>query len=109
MKGDKCLGNKEKIVGLNNNVWLKMFEKGVKIRKKFQGEITLDLNELALLSFEFKELAGLYSIDEIDLIGFAFPDCLEFVQRVKKREISYEEADKIKEGYYLKVKMMRNL
>ena len=105
----KELGKKTWTMQLGNNFWIKGFEEGAKIRKKDEGEISLQNYELIQLAFQFRKMAQLFTIEDINLIGCKFPQTQDFLVRLKQREISYEEGKQIIDGYNLKLKMMEAL
>jgi hypothetical protein len=111
----KYLGKKEGTIGLNNCLWIKKFENGVKIRKKKEGEITLNVTEvfetLQFLRKFCKRDAFPIFLTALDLtyVWQKYPKTKEFVEKLLTDEVTYEEKMKIHETYMTKHKILESL
>lgn len=103
------LGKKLYTIGIDNKLFIKRFENGAKIRKKLQGELVLNNHDLSEIAFRFKDLAGLYTSYDFDTITYKYPKTKNFIEDLKKNKVTYEEAEKIREGYKTKVKIVEAL
>lgn len=108
-KESKELGKAKWTLQMGNNFWIKGFEEGAKLRKKNEGEITLQNHQLIQLAFQVREMASLFTRYELELIRCKFPQTSDFLYRLEKRQVSYEEGKKIVEGYNTKLKMAEKL
>lgn len=109
IKEKQTLGKPKWTLGISSRFWIKAFEEGAKIRKKEQGEITLDNFELIQLAKQFKEMAQLFTLNDLEIIGCKFPQTQEFLERIYRRDIGIQEEMNIREGYKTKVNMMERL
>ncbi len=115
MKNKLNLGKREGTLGLGNNVWIKKFENGVKIRTKGQGEITLEVSEvfemmLYLRKFCLKNAFPVF-LTSLDLtyVWQKYPETKEFVEKLLLDEVTYEEEMKIHETYMNKQRIIESL
>ena len=103
------LGKKIGTMSLGNSLWIKSFEKGAKIKKKNQGELTLDNFELSEISCRFRKIAKLYHQYDLDTIAYKFPKAQGFIERIKADKVSFNEMEKIREGHRAKLKIVEAL
>lgn len=109
------LGKKEGTFGIGNLFWIKKFQNGIKLRKKGQGEITLevyDVFEMLLFLRKYCKRAGCsILLTNLDLIYVwqKYPETKEFVERLLLDEVAYEEKMKIHKFYMTKNKIIDNL
>ena len=106
------LGKKKETVGMNNKIWIKKFENGVKIRTKGEGEITLKrsdvLDILVYLKNFCKPIILLSSLD-LTYVWQKYPETKEIIEKLLLDELTYEEKMKIHEVYMTKQKILENL
>ena len=109
------LGKKEGTLGMGNEFWIKKFKNGVKIRKKGQGEVTLEVyNVFEMLLFLRKYclrngFPALLTAVDLAYIWQKYPETKEFIERLLTDEITYEEKMKIHEFYMTKNKIVDSL
>ena len=95
------LGKWKGTTGHNNVVWIKKFENGVKIRKKGQGEISLNPIEVFELLYDLRKYPKKYGspifLTSLDLmyIYMKYTKTKEFVERLLTDEVTYEEKEKL--------------
>ena len=115
MKKSNFLGKKTGTRGLNNWLWIKKFENGVKIRKKEEGEITLNVSEIFELLLYLRKYPKTYDspifLTSLDLIYAwqKYPETQEFIERLLMDEVSDEEKLKIHNNYMKKIHLLDNL
>ena len=109
------LGKKKGTLGVSNRFWIKNFDNGIKLRKKGEGEITLNVWEvyemLIYLRKFCKNHGGSFLLHFVDLICIwqKYPETEKFIQRLINDEISDKEMEKIRKMYELKNKILENL
>lgn len=109
------LGKKEETLQMGNHFWIKKFENGIKLRKKGQGEVTLevyDVFEMLLFLRKYcKRNACPILLTNLDLIYIyqKYPETKEFVERLLLDEVTYKEKMKIHKFYMTKNKIIDNL
>ncbi len=101
--------------GFGNRLWVKKFENGVKIRKKGEGQITLQVQEvwetLMYLRKYSKRNAFPILLTSVDLtyVWQKYPETKEFIEKLLMDEVMDEEKLKIHEDYMNKVKILEGL
>jgi len=109
------LGKKEGTIGLNNWLWIKKFENGVKIRKKKEAEITLNVTEVWEMLIYLRKYPKRHAfpifLNSIDLtyVWQKFPDTKKFIERLLLDEVSDKEKLKIHKEYMTKVNILKSL
>jgi len=109
------LGKKTGTFGGGNRFWIKRYENGVKIRKKGQGELTLDIVEVfdILLTLQKypKKFGNPIFLTSLDLmyVWQKYPETKEFVERLLMDEVSDKEKLKIQKDYMTKLEILENL
>ena len=79
------LGKWEGTSGHNSDLWVKKFENGVKIRKKGQGEITLDILEIFDVLFNLRKYPKKFGnpifLNSLDImyVWLKYPKTKEFI------------------------------
>ncbi len=98
-----------------NDFWIKKYENGVKIRKKGQEELTLDIVEifemllcLRKYPIKFGNPILLNSLD-LSFVWQKYPDTKEFVERLLMDKVSNKEKLKIQKNYMTKLEILRKL
>ena len=109
------LGKKEGTMGLNNSFWIKKFKNGIKLRKRGEAEITLDVNEVWEMLMYLRKYPQRYAfplfLSAIDLtyIWQKYPETQRFVERLLSYEVSDKEKIKIHKQYLTKVNILKEL
>lgn len=109
------LGKKEGTLGIGNHFWIKKFKNGVKLRKKGQGEITLevyDVFEMLLFLRKYCKRYGcstLLTSPDLIYIWEKYPETKEFIERLLLDEVTYKEKEKIDKFYTTKNKIVDSL
>lgn len=95
------LGKWKNTSQLGNSFWIKNFTKGVRIRKRGQGEITLFHSEVGFLAGRIKNYhePKLHFQFELKLVYQKFPETREFIERIINDELKYKEMEEIVEEY----------
>lgn len=123
MKTKLNLGKKEGTIGFGNDFWIKKFGNGVKLRKRGEAEITLDVAEVwEMLMYLrkypkrhafpiFKRHAFPIFLSAMDLtyVWQKYPETKEFVERLLTDEVSDKEKLKIHKEYMTKVNILKEL
>jgi len=115
MRKEFWLGKPTGTIQMSNNFWIKKFENGVKLRKKGEGEISLDDYQVMELLFSLRKFGKGKAIplflSSIDLIPIyqKFPKTKEFVERLLTDEVTDEEKIKIHDNYMGKLALMDKL
>jgi len=109
------LGKKEGTIGLNNQLWIKKFKNGVKLRKRGEAEITLNVNEVWEMLMYLRKYPKrhtfpifLYYMD-LNCVWQKFPETKEFVERLLLDEVDDKEKLKINKQYMTKVNILKEL
>ena len=98
-----------------NDFWIKKFERGVKLRKKGQGEITLSVDNVFEMNLYLRKYckrdAFPILLTAIDLIYVwqKYPKTQEFIERLLLDEVSDLEKLKIQKEYMTKVNILKEL
>ena len=109
------LGKKTETIQMSNDFWVKKFDNGVKIRKKGQGELTLevmDVFEMLLFLRKFgKRQAFPIFLTAVDMtyVWQKYPETKEFTEKLLMDEVTDDEKLKIHEDYMNKVKILEGL
>ena len=115
MKTKLYLGKKEGTIGLNNWFWIKKFANGVKLRKRGEAEITLNVNEVWEMLMYLRKFCKRHTfpifLNAVDLISVwqKYPETKEFVERLLSDEVSDKEKLKIHKDYMTKVNILKGL
>ena len=116
MKTKLNLGKKEGTMGLNSNFWIKKFENGIKLRKRGEAEITLEINEVwEMLRYlrKYCKRRNIFKIflTDIDLnyIWQKYPETREFIERLLLDEVGEKEKLKIHKQYVTKLNILKSL
>lgn len=109
------LGKKEGTLALDNYFWIKRFENGIKLRKKKEGEITLNIFQifemLMYLRKYPKKFGNPIFLTSLDLtyVWQKYPETKDFIEKLLLDEITDKEKLKIHETYMTKYKIMESL
>ena len=109
------LGKKEGTFSMDNKVWIKKFENGVKIRKKEQGEITLEISEVWQILMYLRKFCHrsafpiLLTAIDLTYVWQKYPETKEFVEKLLLDEVTYEEKIKIHNTYMTKQRIVESL
>ncbi len=109
------LGKKEETIGIGNSLFIKSFENGVKIRKRGQTEITLDVREVSEILFFLRKIGKklnlpIYlNIVDLTYVWQKYPETQKFVERLLLDEVDYEEKMKIHKTYMTKHNIVEEL
>lgn len=109
------IGKREETIGLNNSLWIKKFQNGVKLRRRGQGELTFSVDEiwqvLMYLRNFGKRMAFPILLSASDMIPLwqKYPETQEFIQKMLDDEVHDEEREKIREDYERKNKIIKAL
>ena len=109
------IGEWEGTTGINGKLWIKTFENGVKISKRVQEELTLEVSEIwdimmRLRKFPKKqEFPILLSYIDMIPVWQKYPETKEIIGRIFKSEITEKEKDKIHKDYTNKVNILNEL
>ena len=110
------IGKKEGSMGmLNSGIWIKTFENGVKIRKKGQGELTFEANDIFEIMIHLRKFGKKFNLPiflttlEMIYVWQQYPETKEFIERLLMDEVSDEEKLKIHEDYMRKVNILESL
>ena len=115
MKQKLNLGKKEGTFGINNSFWIKKFKNGVKLRKRGEGEITLEVYEVfEMLSYlrKFCKRDGcsiLLNIIDLTYVWQQYPETQEFIERLLMDKVSDKEKEDIYKAYKTKVNILKEL
>jgi len=115
MKKNNNLGKRIWTTQTGNSFWIKKFENGIKLRKRGEGEITLDLWEvfhtLTFLRKFGKEHKRPILLDVLDMtyVWQKFPETKEFVEKLLMDEVTDKEKIKIHKEYMNKVNILEEL
>ncbi len=109
------LGKKTGTLGVNNRIWIKKFENGIKIRTKGEGEITLEVYEVYEMLIYLRKFCKKHGcpilLHTVDLIPLwqKYPETKKFIERLLLDEVSYKEKMKIHKIYMTKQKILESL
>lgn len=109
------IGEWEGTTGMNNSLWIKTFENGVKIRKRGQGELTFEVSEIWDILMRLRKFPKrqafpilLTHYDSI-FIWKKYPETKEFIEKMFKDEVTEKEKNKIQKDYANKVNILNEL
>ena len=98
---DKKLGAWSWTSGLSNSFWIKKFARGIKLRKRGEGEINIDMHEASYLVSSLRRLPHINLIfpEELDIIFWKFPETRSFIGRLKDHKINEKEYEKLRKEF----------
>ena len=109
------LGKKEGTLERGNKFWIKKYDRGIKIKVKGEGEITLDVNnvfEILLFLRKYCKRDGfpilLTSLD-LSYVWQKYPETQELIERLFLDEVTDDEKIKIHKFYMTKQKILESL
>jgi hypothetical protein len=105
------LGKQTGTTQLSNNLWIKSFEGGVKIRKKGLTELEFDETEIGFISLLCRKYSypKMFTEPELYYIIHKFPETKKFIFKLINGELTSKEIDENREIYELKHKILKEL
>jgi ATP-dependent RNA circularization protein (DNA/RNA ligase family) len=103
------LGKKINTMGFGNWLWIHTYEKGIKLKKRYEGTIVLNKNDLQIICGEFAGEMGFFNKHDLKAIGCKTTGTKEFINRLIDGKVTLEEKQAIINGYNTRVKMMEAL
>ena len=109
------LGKKEGTLGMDNYVWVKKFENGVKIRTKGEGEITLDVFHIWEILGYLRKFGRRWGcpilLGSLDLmcVWQKYPETKDFIYKLLDDKVSDKEKENIRNSYLTKCQILDKL
>lgn len=102
-------------MGRNNDFWIKTFENGVKIRKRGQGELTFEANDIWEIMIHLRKFGKKFNFPifltttDMTYVWEQYPETKEFIERLLMDKVSDKEKLKIHEDYKRKTDILEAL